>query len=584
MLKKTLLMMAGLLAVASAAPTTVAKERGEETKRSGSSQNIEPDGAERRNAEEKLKLIPKWKGFIDGREVRSFDGSGNNKAHPEWGSTFTQFLRLGGVDYSDGIAGMAGPLRKSPREISNVVIAQGDQSFPNRFGTSDILWQWGQFMDHDLTLGDGVLDEGPNGRDFDIKVPTGDPFFDPASEGGRVIEFNRAIFDPATGFSLDNPREQQNELTAWIDGSMVYGSSEERAHALRAHEKGLLKTSPGDLLPFNVDNLPNANGPAPDPTKLFIAGDVRANEQPGLATMHTLFVREHNRWARLIGRLRPWQSDEEVFQAARRLVIAEIQIITYEEFLPALLGPRAIPSYRGYDASVDPSIITEFSGAAYRLGHTLINPTILRIDRRGREIPAGHLPLRTVFFQAPNVLKRRDDLDPILRGLASQKSQRFDTKIVDDLRNFLFGPPGAGGLDLPSLNLQRGRDRGIPCYNKVREALGMKPAKNFSDISSDPAVQKALYDAYETVDEVELWTGGLAEDPLVRDGSQMGPLFTKIVAMQFVRLRDADRFWHERDLTRAELAMVKGMTLTRVIRANTDIGFELQANAFYVKN
>lgn len=585
MMKNCALLAAlGLLAMAGAAPAAAAGDGRDDPKRSGSSQNIEPDGAERRRQELKSKLFRPLRRFLDGREVRSMDGSGNNKAHPEWGSTFTQFARLSLADYADGIAAMAGPLRKSAREISNIVIAQGDQSFPNRFGTSDILWQWGQFMDHDLTLGDGVLDEGPNGRDFDIKVPTGDPFFDPMGEGGKVIEFNRAIFDPATGFGVDSPRQQQNELTAWIDGSMVYGSSEERALALRALDgTGMLKTSPGGLLPFNVDNIPNANGPAPNPTKLFVAGDVRANEQPGLTAMHTLFVREHNRLARLIRMMRPWLSDEEIYQATRRLVIAEIQIITFEEFLPALIGRKAIPPYKGYQPDVDPSIITEFSGAAYRLGHTLINPMILRLDRRGREIPDGHLSLRAAFFAAPSFLKERDDIDPIFRGLASQKSQSFDTKIVDDLRNFLFGPPGAGGLDLASLNLQRGRDRGIPGYNDVRESLGMRRASDFSDISSNSAVQQALYDAYGTVDEVELWTGGLAEDPLWREGSQMGPVFTRIVAMQFARLRDGDRFWHERDLTRAELALVRSATLAKVIRANTKIGVELQPNIFYVK-
>lgn len=556
---------------------------GESPQKSGSSQNITPDGTVRRSEELRDRLYSRLKRFQDGREVRSMDGGGNNLTHPGWGSTFTRFKRMSGVDYGDGVSSMAGPLRKSPREISNIVIAQGNLSIPNSYGTSDMLWQWGQFMDHDLTLGDGVLDEGPNGRDFDIKVPKGDPFFDPNGEGGKVIEFNRAIYDPSTGFGADNPREQQNELTAWIDGSMVYGQNDARAIELRALKDGRLKTSPGDLLPFNVNNLPNGNGPAPDPTKLFLAGDPRSNEQPGLTAMHTLFVREHNRQAGIIKKLRPWYSDEDIYQSARRIVIAEIQIITFNEFLPALIGPKAIPKYKGYRPDVDPAIMTEFSGAAYRLGHTLINPMIMRVDARGRQIPEGHLSLRAAFFRAPEIIRQRNDIDPILRGLGAQKSQRFDTKIVDDLRNFLFGPPGSGGLDLPSLNLQRGRDRGIPCYNEVREALGMKRAKDFKDISSDPAVQKALFDAYGSVDEVELWTGGLAEDPLVKQGSQMGPTFTKLVAMQFAAIRDGDRFWHERDLTNFEMAQVRNTTLAKVIRTNTEVGFELQANVFYVK-
>lgn len=553
-------------------------------RKSGSSQNVTPDGRERRSEELRARPFYLWKKYLDGREVRSMDGSGNNLQHPEWGRTFTQFSRMTFADYADGVAAMAGPLRKSPREITNLVFAQGPVSIPNDFGTSDFLWQWGQFIDHDLTLGDGVLEDGPGARAHDIEVPVGDPYFDPKAEGGKTIVFDRAIYDPVTGTGPDNPREQQNELTSWIDGSMVYGSSDARAKALRALDgSGRLKTSKGDLLPFNVDNLPNANGFAPDPTKLFLAGDVRSNEQPGLTSMHTLFVREHNRLADVIRKLRPYYSDEDIYQAARRLVIAEIQIITFEEFLPAVIGPRAIQRYRGYDPRRDPSIMTEFSGAAYRFGHTAVSPVLRRIDRRGRQSSGGDLSLRQSFFNAPSIIRERDDIDPILRGLASQRHQRIDSKVIDDLRNFLFGPPGAGGLDLTALNIQRARDRGIPTYNDVREALGLKRIKSFKQISSDPAVQKALYDAYGSVDEIELWVGGLAEDPLWRERSQLGETFREILIRQFTALRDGDRFWHERELSPLELALVRGTTLAKVIRANTSIGYELQNDVFYVR-
>ncbi len=546
-----------------------------------SAQNIERDMRAYQKA--RLRNQHRWvlPPFSRGREVRSMDGTGNNPAEPLAGATFQPFQRMTFADYSDGISAMSGPLRKSAREISNIVVAQDDRSFPNEFGTSDFLWQWGQFMDHDLTLGDGVPGDD---RSFDIAVPPGDPFFDPAGSGERWIHFDRAIFDEETAPDLSNPREQMNELTSWIDGSMVYGNNDERAAALRTNDgTGRLKTSRGDLLPFNTDNLPNANGEAPDPTKLFLAGDVRSNEQVGLTVMHTLFMREHNRWADHIRRTRPWFSGDDVYHAARRMVIAEIQIITYEEFLPALIGKNAMTPYDGYRPG-NPTVFTEFSGAAYRLGHTLINTRLTRLNRRGREIRSGHLSLRDAFFNAPDIIRRRNDIDPILRGLASQKSQAFDHMIVDDLRNFLFGPPGAGGFDLAALNIQRGRDRGLPSYNDVREALGFPRASRFSDITSDRALQQKLSDAYGSVDDIDLWVGGISEDPMRRQGSQLGPLFRKIVAYQFQELRDCDRFWWERDLTRAEQAMVRRVKLADIIVANSGVrAGEIPRNVFYVR-
>lgn len=519
--------------------------------------------------------------FVREREVRSFDGSGNNTSDPLDGASFQPFRRLSAPDYADGIGAMAGSLRNSARAVSNHVAAQ-DASFPNPYGTSDYLWQWGQFIDHDLGLGDAIASDD---RSFDIPVPTGDRWFDPAAQGGKTIRFDRAIIDPASGTDLSNPRAPINEISSWIDGSMVYGSGEERAKALRTFDgTGRLKTSRGDLLPFNSDGLPNANGPAPDPTQLFLAGDVRANEQVGLAVMHTLFVREHNRWAKRIRQGRPYHSGDDVYHAARRMVIAQIQIITYEEFLPALIGPDAIGPYQGYSPG-DADVPVEFAGAAYRLGHTLINKDLLRLDRRGREIRDGHLALRDAFFNAPQILKRRNDLDPFLRGLAAQKSQRYDTMIVDDLRNFLFGPPGAGGFDLASLNIQRGRDLGLPPYNDMREALGLGRAADFSDVTSDPALREALYRAYGHVDEIDLWVGGLSEDPDASQGSQLGPLFRKIVADTFRDLRDHDRFWYERDLTEAELNLVKGVRLSDVIMANSNVRRgEIPRNVFYVQH
>lgn len=571
--KKVLLASVGVFALG-VAGTTVNAKKDQDKPPSGSSQNISGTVEAQKKAKTETDISANI--IVGGEEFRNFDGSGNNQADNDMGSTFIHLLRIGKDDYADKISALAGPNRPSARVVSNNVVDQAGASTPNTFSKTDFVWQWGQFLDHDIDLTDG----NPAFGTADILVPAGDPDFDPDSDGDVVIPFARAVFDPDTGDSKSNPREQENEITAWIDASNVYGSDASRANALRTFSDGKLKTSAGNLLPFNVDGLPNANGPAPDPTALFLAGDVRANEQVGLAVMHTLFVREHNRLADIVAATFGLTDDEEIYQTTRKLVGAEMQMITYNEFLPALLGPNALPPYVGYDPNANGDIRNEFSVAAYRFGHSAINAFLQRLDATGADTDGGPLPLRSAFFSAPSILTDADSLDSILRGLATQPHQRIDEKIVDDLRNFLFGPPGAGGLDLASLNIQRGRDHGVGSLYHTRKELKLKKIKSFADISSDLAVQQALADTYDSVEDVDLWVGGLAEDTV--GASQLGETFTTILALQFTALRDADRFWYQHNLTSAQLALVDGRTLADVIRDNTGVDVELQDDVFSV--
>ncbi|CAM2065012.1 Heme peroxidase [Sulfidibacter corallicola] len=503
---------------------------------------------------------------------RSYDGTGNNPNAPAMGAAETQLYRLMAPAYSDGISAMAGEDRPGPRAISNAVCAQSD-SVPNPVGASDYLWQWGQFLDHDIDLTDGADPPEP----AEIPIPTGDPFFDPTGTGTAVMSFNRSIYDASTGQDSANPRQQKNEITAWIDASNVYGSDEERAHGLRTNDgTGKLETSAGDLLPFNTEGLPNAGGSSPN---LFLAGDVRANEQAGLAAMHTLFVREHNRLAEEIRTRNPELSGEEVYQRARRLVGAMMQAITYREFLPVLLGEHGPRPYQGYRPDVNAAIANCFSTAAYRFGHSALNATVLRLDAAGEEIAEGHLSLRNAFF-APQRLTDEGGIEPILRGLAKQACQNIDTFVIDDVRNFLFGPPGAGGFDLASLNIQRGRDHGLPSYNDARRAMNLAPAQSFADITQDAERQARLAAVYDDVEQVDVWVGGLAEDQL--PGALLGPLFATVIRDQFEALRDGDRYWYTRVLDRNERRLVENSRLSDIIRRNTDIGDELQRNVFRV--
>jgi len=307
-----------------------------------------------------------------------------------------------------------------------------------------------------------------------------------------------------------------------------------------------------------------------------LAGDIRANENVALTAMQTLWVREHNRIADQIAAEDPSLSDEAIYQRARAIVTAEIQAITYNEFLPVLLGPQAIRPYHGYDPSVNPGIANIFSTAAYRFGHSMLPSELLRLNDDGSVIEAGNLSLRSAFF-APQELVDQG-IDSVLLGAASQESQEIDTQIVDDVRNFLFGPPGAGGFDLASLNIQRGRDHGLPDYNQTRSDLGLEPVSRFADITSDPEVQAALEQVYGDVDNIDVWVGGLAEDHV--PGSSVGKLLQTVLVDQFERIRDGDRFWYQNVFGGEQLRDLEHTRLADVIQRNTDIE-GMQRNAFF---
>ena len=505
----------------------------------------------------------------------SFDGSGNAYPGDTRGSAGTALLRMAGSAYADGMNSAAGTTRPSARAISNALSAQ-ESSIVNDRDLSDFVYVWGQFLDHDIDLTESGTSES-----LPISVPAGDAWFDPASTGTKTIGLKRSVVAAGTGTSASNPREQANAVTAFIDGSQVYGSSKTRADALRNFTGGQLRTSTGNMLPFNTSGLANANDShvMPD-SKLYLAGDVRANENPDLISLQTLFVREHNRLAALQASAHPSWTDEQLYQSARQLVIAEIQAITFNEFLPALLGRQAIRPYQGYQPNVNPSITNEFATAAYRFGHSLLDSELGRLNNDGSEA-ASPLSLAESFFNSgvfdPAKANRVGDIDPFLKAAASGNTQEVDLAIVDELRNMLFGPPGSGGFDLAALNIQRGRDHGLADYNSVRAAYGMPRVSSFREITPDGNVQRQLKALYGTVDNIDLWVGGLAERHI--PGSSVGPLFQRIMVDQFTRLRDGDRLWYQSILRGEQLREVEDIHLSDVIRRNTSLT-SVQPNAF----
>ncbi len=514
-------------------------------------------------------------------ELPAFDGTRNNRQNPQWGSTETPLLDIAPLDYGDGFSTPAGSDRPNPRTISNTLsVQEGDIDDPR--GLTNLTWAWGQFLDHDLSFTPELSaeDAAAEGRLISIPVPTGDPQLDPQGTGQVEIEMRDFEIVPGTGTDPSNPRQLPNAITAWIDGSNVYGSSEERANFLRRFEGGQLKTSEGELLPFNDGSVENDNPIGLPPTSLFVAGDVRANENAVLTSMHVVFAREHNRLAEDLAAAHPDWTDEQIFQRARQINVAQIQSIVYNEYLPALLG-NALPEYEGYDPSVNPAIARTFSSAAFRLGHTQLSSEIPRLDETGNTIAQGNLTLADVFFPGGGVLQEAG-IAPILRGMVSSSSQQIDTKVIEDVRSLLFGfGPEASARDLPAINIQRGRHNGLADYNTVRQAFGLPAVSSFAEITSDPDRQAKLAQLYGTVDNIDAFVGLLSEDP--RPGASVGPTVTAIVGDQFQRLRQGDRFYYENRFTPEEIEAIEDTTLADILRRNTDIE-TIQDNAFTLFN
>jgi hypothetical protein len=525
---------------------------------------------------------------------RSIDGTGNNLADPALGGAGTDLLRVSPAAYADGISSPSLANNPSPRALSDLLNNQADPNNPTQdlntvdaSSLSDFGYAWGQFIDHDMDL-------TPTSSGETLTIPA-DPN-DPSQMGNQTFE--RSSFDPSTGTSASDPRQQTNAVTSFLDLSQVYGSSAAVADALRTHSGGELKTSPGDMLPYDtstyftpdqlaVINMANDAG-AVRQQNLFVTGDVRGNENVELTALQTLFVRNHNRIASDLRQEHPDWSDEQLYQEARKLNIAMYQEITYTEYLPDLLGRNALPAYSGYNPGVDPAIASEFSTVAFRFGHSLLSGGIERQGNNGQDVlpndPAGaSISLATDFFD-PNVLNPNGavdpltghtstDIGPILKADADGNAQAMDLLAIGDVRNLLFANGGQtdNGQDLIARDIERARDDGIGTYNQVRIAYGLPPVTSFAQITSNVAVQKELQQAYGTVDNIDPFEGGLAEDHV--KGSDVGPLFQAILVDQFTRLRDGDRFFYLNESFTADERHIlgQGSTLAKVIEANTNI-------------
>uniref|UniRef100_A0A0M3KBI6 Peroxidasin (inferred by orthology to a D. melanogaster protein) n=1 Tax=Anisakis simplex TaxID=6269 RepID=A0A0M3KBI6_ANISI len=307
----------------------------------------------------------------------------------------------------------------------------------------------------------------------------------------------------------------------------------------------------------------------------------------GLTAMHTIFLREHNRIAAIMEGYNPGVDSETIFQETRKIVGAQMQHITFYHWLPKVLGQdnfkRLIGPYRGYYPEIDASISNEFATAAFRFGHTLINPVLYRLNADFKPIREGHVSLRDAFF-APETFLAAGGIDPLLRGLfASPMKKPLSEELLNkELTEQLFHRAYNLALDLASLNIQRGRDHGLPGYAAFRKWCNLSAIENWNDLDGIIPVRTIakLKQLYGHPGNIDLYAGGVSEKRL--GDALIGPTFSCIIAEQFNRVRAGDRFWYEREgvFTDEQRKEIQKTTLARIVCDNADSIQHIQEDIF----
>ncbi|KAM7364696.1 chorion peroxidase [Cochliomyia hominivorax] len=534
-------------------------------------------------------------------KYRTFDGTCNN-AHPlrsHWGSAGQPMERLLPPSYEDGVwtprqHSKDGSLLTNAREISRILMVDADRPHPKH---NLLVMQFGQFLAHEVSQSASVrLENGefvqccapnnvavlpPERRHFacfPIEVDPNDEFY--SVFGVRCMNFVRLSLAPNTDCRASYGK-QRSKVTHFLDASAVYGSSAETARDLRLFKGGklrMLNDFGRELLPLTDDkNACESNAPG---KTCFKSGDGRTNQIITLIGVHILFAREHNRIADILAQINPHASDELLYQEARRIVIAELQHIVYNEYLPFLIGPLQMKRFRlttqhhgyssDYNDEINPAITNEFSGAAFRQGHSSVDGRFHVQQDHGKIDEIIHIP--DVMFN-PSRMRKRTFYDDILKTMLMQPMQKVDSAITHGLSRFLFRGHNPFGLDLAAFNIQRGRDQGLRCYNDYLEVMGNRKIQSFSQLPVE--VGRKLSQVYRSPDDIDLWVGGLLEKA-VEDGI-VGSTFSEIIADQFSRFKLGDRYYYEYNgsinpgaFTLDQLHEIRKVTMSRIICDNAD--------------
>jgi peroxidase len=520
------------------------------------------------------------KDVVDSRYSK-FDGSCNNIRNPSWGETFTAFKRFLLPDYSDNVSEVRAPKSGNPLDFANsrqICTAVHQDQKKDDYKVTSFFVAFGQVVIHDSMMFrsdrfDCCAKRSVNQLSEQCAATSLlKDYFYHSLHKQTCLGFTRSQPAVTCGCRL-GPRQQLNRQTAALDASFIYSQHPEEMNRLRsmmdgklivetggntdtltlcktgATSKGILKCIDSD---DDVQNTGEIVFDAPVGGCKGLTGDNRVNTTPGLYVETLIFVRLHN-WITdqlLAAATSTTPNDEQLFQEARRITIAIYQHIVYSEWLPAFIGSTYMKMYhlyplpmgRGYFTGYDPKeelgAYNVASAAALRVGHSMVHGIFSTVDPSTNKWT--NKPLKEVL-EKPFT----ECVDAVILGLLQQAAHKRGKSISDQLTNHLFQAEGMDfGADLCTININRGRDHGLPGYNKWRKWCGLSEIKTWNDAYKilDARVVDHYKNLYKHPDDIDLFSAGVSER--VMEGV-VGPTFGCIVARQFRNYKIADRYWYE---------------------------------------
>uniref|UniRef100_A0A8C5DNB2 Thyroid peroxidase n=1 Tax=Gouania willdenowi TaxID=441366 RepID=A0A8C5DNB2_GOUWI len=528
------------------------------------------------------------------------------RRNPHWGAANIALVRWLPADYDEGEQEPRGWNQRrlhngfqlpSPRKVSREILRSSSKQKDDVY--SQMFVEWGQYIDHDITFTPQSTSSHTLEKDAEcFRTCEGGhtcfPIKDPLGGAQGCLPFYRSaphcVLTAGCDVGRALQRQQINAITSFIDASVVYGHTLRLQSFLRDLSGRNGKLAINDrfqdskrraYLPF-VSTQPSAclQDGWGDRVECFSAGDSRVNEGLPLITLHTLWLREHNRVAAELKQLNDHWSPEMIYQETRKIIGALHQIVTMRDYVPKLIGlesfRRNIGPYVGYDPTVEPSASNVFATAVFRFGHATISPILTRLNQSFQEDQRfPHLRLHNSFF-SPWRIVREGGIDPVLRGTIGSAASAVssNTLMSEEVTERLVVLNSLQHMDLASLNLQRGRDHGLPGYNDWRVFCGLMPIQTLDDLTKivgSQRIAEKILTLYKHADNIDVWLGGLVENLL--PSSRTGPLFACLIAKQMKALRDGDRFWWENEgmFTQQQKQELVKFSLSHLICENSDV-------------
>jgi len=380
------------------------------------------------------------------------------------------------------------------------------------------------------------------------------------------------------------PMNQLNAQSGVMDGSSWYGADKATADKFRAGYGGRLIVD--DVSPLK-DLLPGKNCrqiSGEDNDCKADAGDSRVSESYGLTMVTTLWWRVHNYMADTLHDMHPLWNDDQIFMEARRIAVAILQHTAFNEYFPLFIGMENARKYdilpgpgffKGYNSKVNPQIANVVSTAAFRASHAMI---------------AGHIEYRHVngtivdTEEMSEILNSELDhtVDETVMGALLQCHHTEGPSMTHQLRGLMFKNDAGIGNDLAAINIQRGRDHGLPGYNKWRKWCGLEPItdwKQLYQVFYDYETVDLMKQLYLSVDDIDIWVATISEKTL--PGAVVGPTGACIMGRGLRELKIGDRFWYENggmknSFTPAQLAAIKKIRFSSLVCELTDEIYQVQ--------